>query len=86
MGSTAFLLLIVTVGVFCSARVSCFSEVWKRQADKTYCDTTPTDIRESFISNCTQLVTQNGQSVCNQAWDSFSQAFARRDPATVVAR
>ena len=54
------------------------------EKQSSLCDATPTDFKQSYLSNCLELQLGCRSMTCSQAWNEFSGAFARRDPATVV--
>ena len=79
-----FLLCLVelySLAVYCHENAS----VWTHQSDGTMrCGSTPDNLRNAFLSNCTQL--SLNESTCNQVWDAFSRAFARKDPNKIKNR
>lgn len=78
--------LLCLVELYCFL-VSCHEHfsVLTRQADSTgsipICDSTPGNLRNAFLSSCTQL--NLSESTCNHAWDGFSRAFAHKEPNKV---
>ena len=75
--------LLLALALLCfSPGANCSYRLWIRQAsNEMSCRETPQGFNYSFISNCTML--PMNETVCNRAWDEFSGAFARKDPATV---
>ena len=79
--------LLCLVELYCFL-VSCHEHfsVLTRQADSSIpvCGSTPDNLRNAFLSNCTQL--NLSESTCNHAWDGFSRAFAHKEPNKVKNR
>ena len=83
MGVSRVCLLLLLVELsLCSPAFSYSHRLWTRQnAD---CTPTPRNLRVSFLSNCTGIGLES--ATCDRVWMNFTQAFAGRDPTTVVAR